>query len=74
MPAYTPEEVPLLFAQALSAGDLETLISLYEAEATLLAQPGEAPVKGTEDIRAALGCAAQASRWDMALRHRQPLR
>ena len=33
MPAYTPEEVPLLFAQALFAGDLETLMSLYEAEA-----------------------------------------
>ncbi len=54
MPAYTPEEVPLLFAEALSAGDLETLIALYEAEAILLAQPGEAPAKGTEEIRAAL--------------------
>ena len=54
MPAYTPEEVPLLFAEALSAGDLEALMSLYEAQATLLAQPGEAPAKGTENIRAAL--------------------
>ena len=54
MPAYTPEEVPLLFAEALSAGDLEALMSLYEAEATLLAQPGEAPARGTENIRAAL--------------------
>jgi len=54
MPAYTPEEVPLLFAEALSAGDLEALMSLYEAQAILLAQPGEAPAKGTENIRAAL--------------------
>jgi uncharacterized protein (TIGR02246 family) len=54
MPAYAPEEVPLLFAEALSAGDLEALMSLYEAQATLLAQPGEAPAKGTENIRAAL--------------------
>jgi uncharacterized protein (TIGR02246 family) len=54
MPAYTPKEVPLLFAEAFSSGDLETLISLYEAHATLLAQPGEAPVTGTENIRAAL--------------------
>jgi uncharacterized protein (TIGR02246 family) len=54
MPAYTPEEVPLLFAEALSAGDLDTLTTLYEAEATFLAQPGEAPAKGTEEIRAAL--------------------
>ena len=54
MPAYTPEEVPLLFAEALSAGDLEALMTLYEAEAILLAQPGEAPAKGTEKIRAAL--------------------
>jgi ketosteroid isomerase-like protein len=29
-------------------------MSLYEAQATLLAQPGEAPAKGTEEIRAAL--------------------
>src|SRR5829696_8719307 len=54
MPAYTPEEVPLLFAEALSAGDLEALIALYEAEAIFLAQPGVAPAKGTEEIRAAL--------------------
>jgi len=54
MPAYTPEEVPLLFAEGLSTGDLEALMTLYETEAIFLAQPGEAPVKGTEDIRAAL--------------------
>jgi len=44
----------LLFAEALSAGDLEALMSLYEAQAILLAQPGETPAKGTEEIRAAL--------------------
>src|SRR5215217_7320952 len=40
--------------RSLSAGDLEAPMSLYEAEASLLAQPGEDHAKGTENIRAAL--------------------
>jgi ketosteroid isomerase-like protein len=45
---------PTIRRDALSAGDLEALMSLYEAQAILLAQPGETPAKGTEEIRAAL--------------------
>jgi uncharacterized protein (TIGR02246 family) len=53
MPARTPEEVLLLLAQALTAGDLESAVALYEPEATFVAQPG-AVVTGTEAIREAL--------------------
>jgi ketosteroid isomerase-like protein len=49
MPANTPEEVHELFAKYFSAGDLESLMSLYEAEATIVSQPG--PVTGTAAIR-----------------------
>jgi uncharacterized protein (TIGR02246 family) len=53
MPARTPEEVPLLFAQAFAAGDLESAVALYEPEAAFVVQPGEV-VTGTEAIREAL--------------------
>jgi uncharacterized protein (TIGR02246 family) len=53
MPARTPEEVLLLLARALTAGDLESAVALYEPGATFVAQPG-AVVTGTEAIREAL--------------------
>ncbi len=53
MYARTPEEVPRLFAEALVAGDLDALVTLYEEDATLVAQPGEV-VTGIEAIREAL--------------------
>ena len=40
MTARTPDELLSLLAQALNAGDLESLLALYEPEATLVAQPG----------------------------------
>jgi uncharacterized protein (TIGR02246 family) len=54
MPARTPEELPLLFAEAFSAHDLDAALALYEPEATLIALPGQV-VTGTEAIREALG-------------------
>lgn len=33
MPAHAPEEIHALFAQALSAGDVDALMSLYEPDA-----------------------------------------
>ena len=54
MPAHTPEEVASLLGQAFNAGDLESLLALYEPEAAFVAQPGEV-VTGTEAIREALG-------------------
>jgi uncharacterized protein (TIGR02246 family) len=53
MPAYTPEEVPRLWAETFVAGDLDALIGLYEPDATLVAQPGVV-VTGIEAIREAL--------------------
>ena len=35
MPAQTPEELDLLFAKDLNAGDLDGLVALYEPVATL---------------------------------------
>ena len=50
MSARTPEEMPRLWAEHFVAGDLDALVALYEADATLVAQPG-AVVIGTEAIR-----------------------
>jgi ABC-type branched-subunit amino acid transport system ATPase component len=44
MPAHNPEELDVLFAQAINAGNIETVIQLYEPAASLTPQPGqEAP-------------------------------
>ncbi len=41
MPAHTPEEVQRLFADAFGSHDLESVLALYEPDATLIPQPGE---------------------------------
>jgi uncharacterized protein (TIGR02246 family) len=53
MSARTPEEVAQLWAESFSAGDLEALVELYEADATLVPQPGEV-VTGVGAIREVL--------------------
>ena len=53
MPARTPEEIDTLFAQALNAGNLDALVALYEAQASLMPSPGKVVV-GTAAIREAL--------------------
>ncbi len=53
MPARTPEEPDLLIAQALSAGDLEAAVDLYEPDASIAPQPGQVAT-GTAAIRQAL--------------------
>ncbi len=53
MAARTPEECDRLFAQCTNAGDLDGLVALYEAHATLIPEPGN-PVSGKEAIRAGL--------------------
>ncbi len=53
MPARSPEEVNSRFAEALHAGDLDGLVALYEAEATLVPQPGQLAT-GIDEIRHAL--------------------
>jgi ketosteroid isomerase-like protein len=46
MPASTPEEVLSLLGQAFNAGDLNSILALYEPEATFVVQPGDT-VTGT---------------------------
>jgi ketosteroid isomerase-like protein len=46
MPALDPEELHPLFAKAFSAGDLDSLMALYELSARLVPQPEQAPVAG----------------------------
>lgn len=53
MPAYKPEEVHELFAQALAARDVDAILSLYEPEAILSSQPGQV-LSGHAAIREAL--------------------
>jgi uncharacterized protein (TIGR02246 family) len=52
MPASTPDEVLSLLGQAFNAGDLESILALYEPEATFVVQPGDT-VTGTEALREA---------------------
>jgi uncharacterized protein (TIGR02246 family) len=54
MPARTPEELDVLFANAINAGDIEVVIKLYEPGACLMPEPGEV-ASGTGAIRQALG-------------------
>jgi uncharacterized protein (TIGR02246 family) len=54
MPANRPEEVHSKFTEYFGAGDMDGLISLYEADAVFMPQPGQT-VQGLEAIRVALG-------------------
>ena len=54
MTARTPEDLDRQFAEALNAGKLDTLVALYEPNATLMPSPGKL-VTGTAAIREALG-------------------
>jgi uncharacterized protein (TIGR02246 family) len=54
MPAKSPEEVYQLFKRYFSAGDLDSLMSLYDENATMVPQPGQT-VSGKAAIREALG-------------------
>jgi ketosteroid isomerase-like protein len=48
-----PDEMNAAFAAAVTAGDLDRLLSLYEPNALLAPQPG-ARARGSREIRAAL--------------------
>jgi uncharacterized protein (TIGR02246 family) len=53
MPAATPEQIHRLFEDSFNAGDLDSLMELYEPDAALIAQPGSI-AHGSEEARAAL--------------------
>ncbi|MGH9917148.1 MAG: YybH family protein [Pyrinomonadaceae bacterium] len=68
MPAYKPEEVHDLFAQALAAGDVDAILSLYEPEAIVSSQPGQV-LSGHAAIREAMtGYLAQKPKFTLQSR------
>jgi ketosteroid isomerase-like protein len=50
----SPEDTHRLWADYFNAGDLEALVSLYDAQATLASRRGAPPVSGTSAIREVL--------------------
>jgi uncharacterized protein (TIGR02246 family) len=50
----TPAAVVERFGDCLNAGDIDGALALYEPEASFQAQPDAPPVRGREQIRAAL--------------------
>ncbi len=53
MPARTPEGTHQAFAEAFNAGDMDSLLALYQSDAVLIPQPGQL-VTGLQGIRQAL--------------------
>ena len=53
MPANRPEQCDILIAQAISSGDIEAAIALYEPGATFVSEPGQT-ASGTGPIREVL--------------------
>ena len=53
MSASKPEDLHKLFATALNSGNVDAILALYEAEATLIPQPGHI-TRGREAIKQAL--------------------
>ena len=46
--------MPAVFEAAFNSGDIEQVMALYEADAVLVPQPGQAAVSGTDAIRQSL--------------------
>ena len=51
--AHRPEDLHAMFTRAFVAGDLDTLVSLYEDDAVLVPEPGQVK-RGHAAIRASL--------------------
>lgn len=51
--AHRPEDLHATFARAFAAGDLDTLVALYEDDAVLVPEPGQVK-RGHAAIRASL--------------------
>jgi uncharacterized protein (TIGR02246 family) len=68
MSARSPEEICRLFQQYMAAGDLDSLLGLYDPEAVFLNQSGEVK-KGEAGLREALApLAAAQARFDYNIR------
>jgi ketosteroid isomerase-like protein len=68
MSAKSPEEICRLFQQSIAAGDLKSLLSLYDPEAVFLHQSGEVKT-GEAGLREVLAPLAAAQvRFDYTIR------
>ncbi len=59
MPAKSPEEICRLFREYMAAGDVDSLLGLYDPEAVFLNQSGELK-KGPQGLRQELSILATA--------------
>ena len=66
MTASNPQDLPALFLRALTAGDVEAAVSLYEPDGVVAPDP-DRPVRGRPAIGAMLSgfLAAQRPRWSL---------
>ena len=53
-PTRTPEDCHRCFTAAFAAKDLEALLALYEAEPTIVTEPGQPPATGRAALHALL--------------------
>lgn len=53
--AKTPEAVHEVLAEAMSRGDIERFVAVYEEDAVLIVPPGGTVARGRAEIRAAVG-------------------
>jgi ketosteroid isomerase-like protein len=53
MAAKTPEQWWEIWAESFERGDVETILSLYDPEATIVANPGN-PIRGMDELRQTL--------------------
>jgi ketosteroid isomerase-like protein len=68
MSARSPEEICRLFQQAMAAGDLDAVLSVYDAEIAFLNQAGEVK-QGLEELRKELApLAAARARFEFSIR------
>jgi ketosteroid isomerase-like protein len=67
MSAKSPEEICRLFQQSIAAGDLDSLLSLYDSEAVFLNQSGEVKT-GEAGLREVLAPLAAQARFDYTIR------
>ncbi len=68
MPAKNPEEICRLFRQYMAAGDIDSVLSIYDSEAVFLNESGEVK-KGKEELRKELApLATQKANFDFKIK------
>jgi ketosteroid isomerase-like protein len=67
MIATSPEHAVELLDRAFAQGDLDAVLSFYEAAAVVITEPGKA-ARGTEELRSFFARAMQSGSWAEQLR------